>query len=112
MSPLIHTHFFTLNKYVFFSVFVFVFFVVQLSSIASLIETEMSASKSYLERSKLHSNPTAKAFLELMERKKSNLSVAADLTSKAALIELADKVGPYICLLKVMCHSMTRKPNK
>ncbi|KAF9427416.1 orotidine 5'-phosphate decarboxylase [Podila epigama] len=60
----------------------------------------MSASKSYLERAKLHSNPTAKAFLELMERKKSNLSVAADLTSKAALIELADKVGPYICLLK------------
>ncbi|KAK3844822.1 MAG: orotidine-5'-phosphate decarboxylase [Linnemannia gamsii] len=60
----------------------------------------MSASLSYLERSKLHSNPTAKAFLELMERKKSNLSVAADLNQKAALIELADKVGPYICLLK------------
>jgi orotidine-5'-phosphate decarboxylase len=62
----------------------------------------MSASLSYLERSKLHSNPTAKAFLELMERKKSNLSVAADLNKKAALIELADKVGPYICLLKVL----------
>ncbi|KAG0303973.1 orotidine 5'-phosphate decarboxylase [Dissophora globulifera] len=60
----------------------------------------MSVSKSYLERSKLHSNPTAKAFLELMERKKSNLSLAADVTSKAALIDLADKVGPYICLLK------------
>ena len=62
----------------------------------------MSASLSYLERSMLHSNPTAKAFLELMERKKSNLSVAADLNKKAALIELADKVGPYICLLKVL----------
>ncbi|KAF9963583.1 orotidine 5'-phosphate decarboxylase [Modicella reniformis] len=60
----------------------------------------MSATKSYGERAKLHSNPTAKAFLELMERKKTNLSLAADLTSKAALIELADKVGPYICLLK------------
>ncbi|KAF9159400.1 orotidine 5'-phosphate decarboxylase [Actinomortierella ambigua] len=60
----------------------------------------MSASKTYLERSKLHANPTAKAFLELMERKKSNLSVAVDVTSKAALLDLADKVGPYICLLK------------
>lgn len=61
----------------------------------------MSATKSYLERSKLHSNSAAKAFLELMERKQSNLSLAADLTSKAALIKLADQVGPYICLLKV-----------
>ncbi|KAF9577000.1 orotidine 5'-phosphate decarboxylase, partial [Lunasporangiospora selenospora] len=60
----------------------------------------MSASKTYLERASLHSNPTAKAFLELMERKKSNLSLAADLTSKKELLELADQAGPYICLLK------------
>ncbi|KAF9356938.1 orotidine 5'-phosphate decarboxylase [Mortierella sp. NVP85] len=60
----------------------------------------MSVNKSYTERSKLHSNPTAKAFLELMDRKKSNLSLAADLTSKAELLALADKVGPHICLLK------------
>lgn len=63
----------------------------------------MSVTKSYLERSKIHPNPAAKALLELMDRKQSNLSLAADLTSKAALIELADKVGPHICLLKVGC---------
>lgn len=46
-------------------------------------------------------HPLAEAFLRLMARKRSNLSVAADVTTKAALLSLADTVGPYICLLKV-----------
>jgi len=71
----------------------------------------MSVNKSYTERSKLHSNTTAKAFLELMDRKKSNLSLAADLTSKAELLALADKVGPHICLLKVIALSTGSRDN-
>ncbi|KAJ1954518.1 orotidine 5'-phosphate decarboxylase [Dispira parvispora] len=38
--------------------------------------------------------------LLLMEAKQSNLSVAADVTTKKELLDLADQVGPYICLLK------------
>jgi orotidine-5'-phosphate decarboxylase len=57
--------------------------------------------KTYSERAALHTNPTAKALLELMERKKTNLSVAADVTTKAELLHLADLLGPYICVFKV-----------
>lgn len=57
--------------------------------------------KTYAERAAAHSNLCARAFLELMERKRSNLSVAVDVTSKQELLEIADKAGPYICLLKV-----------
>jgi orotidine-5'-phosphate decarboxylase len=56
--------------------------------------------KSYGERAELHTNPTAKKLFELMERKKSNLSVAVDVTTKIELLRLADILGPYICVLK------------
>ncbi len=35
-----------------------------------------------------------------MEAKQTNLSVAADLTSSRSLLELADAIGPEICILK------------
>jgi orotidine-5'-phosphate decarboxylase len=35
-----------------------------------------------------------------MENKKSNLSVAVDVTTKKELLHLADLLGPYICILK------------
>ncbi len=56
--------------------------------------------KTFKERSALCQNPTAKKLFALMEDKKTNLSVAADLTSSGALLELADAVGPEICVLK------------
>ena len=38
-------------------------------------------------------------------KKKSVLCVAVDVTSCQELLQLADQVGPYICLLKVSyCH--------
>jgi len=55
---------------------------------------------SYGQRVPHFQNEAARKFLELMERKKSNLSVAADVLSKAELIKIADNLGPYICLLK------------
>ncbi|KAI7903247.1 orotidine-5'-phosphate decarboxylase [Cokeromyces recurvatus] len=60
----------------------------------------MNTYKTYAERGKNHPNACARSLFELMERKKSNLSVAVDVTSKRELLSIADAVGPYICLLK------------
>jgi len=59
-----------------------------------------TAKQTYRERAEKHSNACASRLLKLMERKKSNLSLALDVTTKKELLEIADKVGPYLCLLK------------
>ncbi|EEB08037.1 orotidine 5'-phosphate decarboxylase Ura4 [Schizosaccharomyces japonicus yFS275] len=58
------------------------------------------ALKTYTERANVHPNAVAKKLLRLMDEKKSNLSVAVDLTKKNQVLELVDKIGPSICLLK------------
>jgi orotidine-5'-phosphate decarboxylase len=60
-----------------------------------------TAKQTYGERAANHSNACARRLLELMERKKTNLSLALDVTTKKELLEIADKVGPYLCVLKV-----------
>ncbi|KAF0491309.1 orotidine-5-monophosphate decarboxylase [Gigaspora margarita] len=56
--------------------------------------------KTYGERATSLPNKTAQELLTLMERKKSNLAVALDVTTKQEFLDIADKVGPYICCLK------------
>ncbi|KAJ3128298.1 orotidine 5'-phosphate decarboxylase [Physocladia obscura] len=60
----------------------------------------MSHLKSYTSRAAQHSNPSARHLLELMDRKKTNLSASVDVTTKAELLRIADECGPYICVLK------------
>lgn len=61
----------------------------------------MNTFKSYGERASRHPNQCARTLLELMERKQTNLAVAADVTTKKELLSIADQVGPYICIFKV-----------
>lgn len=55
---------------------------------------------SYTEKARLSTIPSAKAFLSLMEQKKTNLCLSADVSNAQALLQLADQLGPEICLLK------------
>ncbi|MBS0605449.1 MAG: orotidine-5'-phosphate decarboxylase [Parachlamydiales bacterium] len=52
------------------------------------------------ERANLSSNPTAVKLFRLMADKKTNLSIAADVTSSKKLLALAEQVGPHICVFK------------
>lgn len=54
----------------------------------------------YAERAKFTNNRSAQDLFQLMDRKKSNLAVAADVTTKSELLHLADQIGPEVCLLK------------
>ncbi|XP_030285203.1 uridine 5'-monophosphate synthase [Sparus aurata] len=62
---------------------------------------EQSVDLSYAERAKLPNvHPLASKLLKIMEEKQSNLCVSADVTSSEELLQLADSLGPSICVLK------------
>lgn len=54
----------------------------------------------YEEKAAVVTNPVAKKLYAIMAEKKTNLAVAADVTTKKELLELAEEVGPHICILK------------
>ncbi|XP_051786971.1 uridine 5'-monophosphate synthase [Erpetoichthys calabaricus] len=45
-------------------------------------------------------HPVAAKLLRIMEKKKTNLCLSADVTSSKELLHLADTLGPHICILK------------
>ncbi|KAF3842922.1 hypothetical protein F7725_001771 [Dissostichus mawsoni] len=49
---------------------------------------------------KLYVHPLAAKLLNIMEEKSSNLCVSLDLTSSEELLQLADSLGPLVCILK------------
>ncbi|KAK3253570.1 orotidine-5'-phosphate decarboxylase [Cymbomonas tetramitiformis] len=64
------------------------------------LKRKRASRASYSERGLQCEHPMAKKIFELMERKKSNLSVAADVNTAAELLSLAEAIGPEICILK------------
>lgn len=67
---------------------------------APVASTAAGTRKSYAARAALARNPAGKRLWELMDRKKTNLSVAADVATAAELLKLAETVGSEICVLK------------
>ncbi|MDP2684609.1 MAG: orotidine-5'-phosphate decarboxylase [bacterium] len=57
-------------------------------------------SKTYIERSELVKNKAARKLLQLMDDKQTNLALANDETNLEKFLELADKIGPEIAVLK------------
>jgi len=55
---------------------------------------------SYTERAALCRNPMGRRLFSLMDQKRTNLCVSADVTRSADLLRLADAMGPFICVLK------------
>jgi orotidine 5'-phosphate decarboxylase subfamily 1 len=52
-------------------------------------------------------NQLTKKIFNLIEDKKTNLAVAADVKTKAELLDLAEKIGPEICFLKTHIDIIT-----
>ena len=55
----------------------------------------------YGDRARVAENEFSKRILGVMETKKTNLCVSADVTTAGSLLKLAEQVGPHICLLKL-----------
>lgn len=54
----------------------------------------------YKDRINLTQNKVAKELFELMDDKETNLALAVDEPEAELVLELADKIGPEICILK------------
>lgn len=61
----------------------------------------------YKERASLCQNQTAKKLLNIIEEKKTNLSIAADMTSGEQILSVLDKIGPEICMAKMHIDIVT-----
>uniref|UniRef100_A0A147BEH8 Uridine 5'-monophosphate synthase n=1 Tax=Ixodes ricinus TaxID=34613 RepID=A0A147BEH8_IXORI len=55
---------------------------------------------SFKERALLTAHPLAQRLFDIMEKKRTNLCVAADLTRSSEVLQLADILGPHICIFK------------
>ena len=55
---------------------------------------------SFFKRAQLTRHPVAQQLFTLMDKKQTNLSIALDCTREKQLLELADLLGPEICILK------------
>lgn len=57
--------------------------------------------RDFNERALMTHQPAAKTLFTIIHEKRSNLAFAADASSCAEVLRLAEAVGPYVCLLKI-----------
>lgn len=72
----------------------------QLHNLSQNIKSNNPQSLTFEQRAERAHHPLAKKLFLLMAKKQTNLIVAADITTKKELLELADAVGPDICAFK------------
>ena len=60
----------------------------------------------YKERSEVAENWLLKEIFQKMERKKTNICLAADITTKKEMLEVVEEVGPYVCMVKTHMETM------
>lgn len=71
------------------------------ANISSVKSTLVDRTKmTFAKRAHLSKSPVAQTLFNIMEQKKTNLCVAADLTKTADILNLVEKIGQHICLLK------------
>lgn len=70
--------------------------------ISSMPKKEVSRrlTMTFAERGKLAKNEVSRSLFGIMETKKTNLCLAADLTKAEGILNLVEQVGPFICVLK------------
>ncbi|EFQ99116.1 orotidine 5'-phosphate decarboxylase [Nannizzia gypsea CBS 118893] len=62
---------------------------------------------SYGDRAKAHANPLVRRLFEIAEQKQSNVVVSADVTTTSALLDLAERLGPHMVVLKTHIDIIT-----
>lgn len=67
----------------------------------------LPAAKTYTERAEGVKNSVGARLLRLMDTKRTNLSVAADVTTAAELLRLAAAIGPHIAVLKTHADTVS-----
>ncbi|GAB0489383.1 hypothetical protein MMPV_000601 [Pyropia vietnamensis] len=65
------------------------------------------AAKTYTDRAEGVKNSVGARLLRLMDTKRTNLSVAADVTTAAELLRLAAAIGPHIAVLKTHADTVS-----
>ncbi|GAA6062499.1 hypothetical protein JCM10212_006348 [Sporobolomyces blumeae] len=56
--------------------------------------------RTYADRAESHPVPVAQQLLACMDRKRTNLCVSVDVTTKSDLLRITNAAGPYICCVK------------
>lgn len=64
------------------------------------IQIKIDKRLSYKEKSNITKNTILKQLYEIMELKQTNLCLSLDLTKSDDIINLINKCGPYICMIK------------
>jgi len=59
------------------------------------------------ERSALCKHPVSRRLFRIMEQKQTNLVLSADVTSCKELLDLVEKTGPFICMVKTHADILT-----